>query len=52
MNSIKLWIQGILAIAFFPFILIILTLWALVFRIPMFAGQLWQEYREEKNDTR
>ena len=52
MNSIKLWVQGIIAIAFCPLIMILLAFWALAFRIPMFAGELWQEYRERDNDAR
>ena len=52
MNTIKLWMQGIIAIAFCPIVMIVLAFWVLAFRIPMLAGQLWQEYREEKNDAR
>lgn len=43
MNSFTRWIVGVIAIMCFPFTLVLLTLYAIFFKIPVFVGMLVEE---------
>ena len=43
MNNFTRWIVGIIAIVCFPFTLVLLTLYALFYKIPVFAGKIVED---------